>query len=826
MSISQESDIYSGFYLPHHAVIKADSTTTKTRVVFDGSCKTSTGISLNDTLMVGPKLQDDLFVILVRYRSHIYALTADIEKMYRQILVHPDDVKYQKILFRESRDETIKFYTSNTVTYGTSAGSYLAIKSLQQLGKDERESYPNASVVLQNDFYVDDLLSGAETLPKAKALRNELNALLAKGGFHLRKWASNHPSLSDNASNCGGSMSKSLDSDTTSKTLGIHWRPSSDTLCYSVKISDSKATKRAILLESAKLFDPLGLLGPVIVYAKIMMQLCWKSGITWDESVPQEIHNTWELYKSQLPVLETLRFTRCLLVENASNLQIHGFCDASEKAYGACIYLRSTSPNGKVYTRLICSKSRVAPVNSVSLPRLELCGALLLSTLYNAVRESFTLQIGDTYLWCDSTISLHWIHTAPYRLKTFVSNRVAKIQKRTVNCHWWHIPSADNPADFVSRGQLPAEFAVNAMWQTGPSWLTSPEQAWPRSLLPDITIPELKSPSNDSMQCMQITLDKFDILHRYSSMRTLQRVVAYNTRFLHNLKNKNQRITGNLTAQELKSSLTLIIKLTQSTGFLKEMNCLKSKKSLPDNSNLLQLSPYLDDLGIMRVGGQLSLPSLHNYQQHPMLLPSNHFITTLIVREEHARLMHAGAQATLYSVRQNYWPINSRNTVRKILHQCGRCFRAKPRLADYSSGLLPKCRIEQCRPFLKTGIDFCGPLFIKEKRFRNRNKVRVYVAVFVFMVTKAVHLELVCDFTSEAFIASLRRFFARCGKSAEIHSNNGTNFVGACREIREFFNSSEYQIALGKFLNDERITWHFIPPRAPYFGGLWEAAVK
>ncbi|XP_044594839.1 uncharacterized protein LOC123272203 [Cotesia glomerata] len=148
MSISQESDINSGFYLPHHAVIKADSTTTKTQVVFDGSCKTSTGISLNDTLMVGPKLQDNLFVILIRYRSHIYALTADIEKMYRQILVHPDDVKYQKILFRESGDETIKIYTLNTVTYGTSAGSYLAIKSLQQLGKDKRKSYPNASVVL------------------------------------------------------------------------------------------------------------------------------------------------------------------------------------------------------------------------------------------------------------------------------------------------------------------------------------------------------------------------------------------------------------------------------------------------------------------------------------------------------------------------------------------------------------------------------------------------------------------------------------------------------------------------------------------------------
>nr|XP_023021429.1 uncharacterized protein LOC111509830 [Leptinotarsa decemlineata] len=230
--ISGQDDTARGFYLPHHAVRKDDSLTTKIRVVFDCSAKTSTGISLNDTLMVGPKVQDDLFIILLSYRLHLYALTADVEKMYRQIRVHPDDAIYQTILYRESISDPIETYILEIVTYGTASASHLAIRSLQQLVEDEGHYYPLASVSLKKDFYVDDLLTGAKTLPKAELLRDQLQDLVKKGGFQLRKWASNHPSLISNYSEHPKNTHMCLDPESSVKTLGIHWNSKSDILFY------------------------------------------------------------------------------------------------------------------------------------------------------------------------------------------------------------------------------------------------------------------------------------------------------------------------------------------------------------------------------------------------------------------------------------------------------------------------------------------------------------------------------------------------------------------------------------------------------------------
>ena len=238
-----------GFYLPHHAVIKSDSLTTKTRVVFDGSVKTSSGISLNDSLMVGPTIQDDLFSLLTRFRTHKYALTADIEKMYRQVLVHPSDCIYQKILFRENEYEPIKTYSLNTVTYGTSCASFLAIRALQQLAIDEGAQHPIAAAVLQRDFYVDDLLTGANTRQEAALLRKELMKLLEKGGFPLRKWASNDPTLVSDVSVNPSDTYMSLNPDSTIKTFGIQWNPREDFICYSVNLASfpKQVTKRSIL---------------------------------------------------------------------------------------------------------------------------------------------------------------------------------------------------------------------------------------------------------------------------------------------------------------------------------------------------------------------------------------------------------------------------------------------------------------------------------------------------------------------------------------------------------------------------------------------------
>ncbi|XP_043479886.1 uncharacterized protein LOC122509722 [Leptopilina heterotoma] len=282
---------YTGFFLPHHAVLKEDSLSTKTRVVFDGSMEDSNDMSLNKALMVGPTIQDDLFTIYTRFRSFPFALTADIEKMYRQIQVDIEDANYQKILWRSNPTEPIKIYKLKTVTYGTASAPFLGTRVLKQLAIDEGDAFPLAAKVLKRDFFVDDMHTGASTYQEALELRNELIELTKKGGFNLRKWASNDSRLINDMTETSETELMSLHSIDTIKTLGIFWNPKDDTILYSVKPlnPDKQLTKRLILSEIAKLFDPLGLLGPVIVQAKLIIQLLWKLQISWDEIIPPEV---------------------------------------------------------------------------------------------------------------------------------------------------------------------------------------------------------------------------------------------------------------------------------------------------------------------------------------------------------------------------------------------------------------------------------------------------------------------------------------------------------------------------------------------------------
>ncbi|XP_057334343.1 uncharacterized protein LOC130673372 [Microplitis mediator] len=557
------------------------------------------------------------------------------------------------------------------------------------------------------------------------------------------------------------------------------------------------------------------------------MQLLWKAGLAWDESIPISIHLLWAQFRAQLPMNEGLRFKRSVAPSGAVDIQLHGFCDASERAYEACMYTRSTDEDGHVLTHLVYSKSRVAPVSSLSLPRLELCAALLLSRLYDVTIKTLLLDIKDVYLW--SGLS-HFIgHTPPPLLKTFVANRVAEIQRLYNRCHWRHVSSQDNPADSISRGQTPAEFAASNIWQTGPSWLQYEPSRWPKEALSSIDIPEMKPVAPDCVLCMKIECGLNDLLEKYHSSYKLKRVVAYLMRFIYNARHKDHRRFDRLSLQELQQAHDLIIRITQRSAFLKEINQLKNNEVISGNSKLIPLNSYLNEQDLLRVGGRLARSLLSKEQQHPLLLPAHHYITRFIITEERVWLKHVGTQATLYLVRQTYFPLDGRKITRKIIYRCITCFRAKPCAADHVMGILPEPRVTPSRPFLRVGIGYCGPMYIKEKRFRNRSRLKVYVAIYVCMSTKAVHLELVSDLTTEAFIGSLRRLFSRHGKSLEMYSDNATNFVGANREFNELqtlFNLEKHKSSILSFLTSERITWHFIPPHAPHLGGLWEAAVK
>ncbi|XP_062542421.1 uncharacterized protein LOC134210387 [Armigeres subalbatus] len=389
-------------FLPHHPVFKEDSTTTKVRVVFDASCVTSSGVSLNDVLLAGPVIQDDLRSIIMRSRTKQIMLVSDVEKMFRQIWVHPEDRPLQCILWRSDPQDDISVYELKTVTYGTKPAPYLATRTLKQLAMDEGMAYPIGSRAVREDTYMDDIITGADTVEETCELRKQLSEMSEGGGFSLRKWASNSPKVLEGlpedslAIRTGDGIN--LDPDPSIKTLGLIWMPKSDQLKFSFNIPsvrpNQQYSKREVLSVIATLFDPLGLLGAAITTAKIVMQLLWKyrdkddRALDWDQPIPSKVGEMWRKLIGQLPLLNEVRIDRYVIVPSAVSTELHCFSDASEKAYGCCIYLRSVDTAGKIKVCLLSSKSRVAPLKCQTIPRLELCGAVLSAELFITVLDS------------------------------------------------------------------------------------------------------------------------------------------------------------------------------------------------------------------------------------------------------------------------------------------------------------------------------------------------------------------------------------------------------------------------------------------------------
>ena len=689
------------------------------------------------------------------------------------------------------------------------------------------------------------------TIEEILKIRDKIIDLLKSGNFNIRMWASNHQHALDNIHEKVFNSENVIDPNSVSKTLGISWNSQTDKFIYTARpISNVvKLTKRVILSKIAKIFDPLGLLGPIILSAKVIMQDCWKlKGLGWDGSVTQEISAKWVSFTHQLNNMQDLFIDRHILLKNPKSIELHGFCDASLLGYGACIYIRSIDYNGKIRVRIACSKSRVAPINKsnddglgskvkkekVTIPRLELCAALTLARLYKSVHSALDLSITRTILWSDSTIVLHWLKKSPQTLKVFESNRVREIQTLEKNIEWRHVKSDDNPADALSRGQYPTEFSQNKIWFSGPSWLSKQERFWPVSSCPHISeLPGIKTFITNTKCCT--------ILHRFSSYSKLINSIAYSLRAivcLINRKSKKFKIStfGNLnnlnqkdlTIAEKLEAERKILRIIQKEQFNVEFETLVKSKNIK-SPKISALNPFIDQYGLIRVGGRLKNSNLSDEHKYPILLPSYHYVTDLIIREMHLRFYHAGIQSTLYTIRQRFWLLDGKNQIRKIIRNCITCIRHRPIPINYKMADLLAPRVQSNAAFLHTAVDYFGPLYIKEKKFRNRTTLKAYGCVFVCMSTKAVHIKIVSDLTTDGVLAAFRRFISQRAVPSEVYSDNGANFVGANNQLRELYallENEQFRKEVKSFALQKNINLHFNPPESPHFGGLWEAAVK
>ncbi|XP_065091051.1 uncharacterized protein LOC135712014 [Ochlerotatus camptorhynchus] len=703
------------------------------RVVFDASAKTTTGVSLNDTLLVGPTVQNDIVSIILRFCIHLVVLTADVPKMYRQVWLHKDDCKYQLILWWDS-DGNLKVFELRTVTYGVASSPHHATRVLIQLATDEGEEFP---------------LANTEVL---KAIPAEIQ----------------EKQLSFDDTGINNSI----------KTLGLIWNLKEDYFLFRTALVswDVKVTKRIVLSEIGQLFDPLGFLGPIIVSAKLVMQDIWRLGLEWDDELPEELLQRWKQFRHQLPVVNQIRKPRCAFQDEAVTIELHGFSDASKRAYGAVVYIRSINKDGTIFVNLVASKSRVAPLKPSTIPRLELCGALLLADLVRKVVSAMQIRFDVVKLWCDSQIVLCWLKKSPLALNQFVANRFAAIVELTQDYQWGYIQSDDNPAD---------EFMVE--WFTVimefPSNIGDPEH------LEESAIPEVKSAVVLAVMkcCPAIVLD------RLSNYMRMQRAWVYVHRYIDIKVHKKQGF-GDISADEIKKAEASILSVLQRECFG------DLRKALHSNSiqrhPLRNLAPFLGDDGLIRVGGRLKYSAIPYDGKHQVLLPEKHHVTEAIIRGLHLEHFHVGQNGLLAIVRERYWPVRVRVAIKKIVSNCQVCARQRHIPGGQFMGNLPESRVNPAPPFSKVGIDYAGPFMLKLGG-RSTKLYKAYVVVFVCMAVKAIHFELVSSLSTETFIAALQRFSSRRGLPSNIHSDNATTFVGANHELaalKELFEDQQHQL--------------------------------
>ncbi|XP_043485239.1 uncharacterized protein LOC122513069 [Leptopilina heterotoma] len=673
---------------------------------------------------------------------------------------------------------------------------YLANRVIKQLAADEGDDFPEAKLVLENNFNVDDGLFGGNNLKKTLDLKNDLCKLLARGGFTLYKFSSNTPKLLDDQTDI--EQSKNLDiteTENNSSVLGLIWNSKDDEFRFTVKIqSYTVITKRLVLSIISKLFDPLGLVAPIIIVAKMLMQDLWLQKLDWDSELPQKFREKWDSYFHKLKSIDAIQIPRWTGHKEGSKIEVHGFADASSRAYAGVVYIRILNPNESPRLTILQAKTKVAPIKIITIPRLELCGIVLLKKLLKRVVDDLRLDLVQLYGWTDSTIALSWLAKHPSRWKTFVANRVQTVHTL-----------------------LPSD---NELWWQGPSWLREPEIFWPSSPVKEhVMSNELRKPK----VYLNVTESRLDLakelIEKYSTWPKLIKIVTLCFRFIKKLIARIKGDSSYLNSsscdvKEMRESKQFLIRTIQNQYYCREIQDLKGGRQVKSSSTIKSLNPFLDQDGVLRVSGRLNNAPIEYDAQHPIILPK-HRLSELLARQAHLRCLHHGPQLTLYVLRQNFLIIGGRNLIRKLIHGCVTCVRQKAKTSTQLMSDLPTPRVTISNPFTHCGLDYAGPISVKLGKGRGYQSQKGYIALFVCLDTRAIHLELVSDNTTQSFLGALNRFVSRRGLPNDLYSDNGKNFKGPDKELQRSFKKICRDPTLEGYLSKNEIVWHFIPPYAP-----------
>ncbi|XP_049866576.1 uncharacterized protein LOC126367197 [Pectinophora gossypiella] len=782
-------------YLPHFGVYHPQKQ--KVRVVHDAAARNE-GISLNSLLIPGPDLLQPLLKILFRFREGLVAMTADIKEMFPQVRIREQDRDALRYLWRSDKSQPLKEFRMTSVIFGACCSPFVAQFIKNKNAREHAHQFPKAVDAILFSHYMDDYIDSQDDVNEAAHLAADIVKVHGAACFEMRGWISNKSeALKLVPEDLRAVQQVEVDLGEPAsfiRALGIAWYPSTDFIGFRTGLTETapvKLTKRKVLSHIMRVYDPLGLLGPIVVQGRILFQQTWRTNVGWDTDLPQTEASKWSDWFRDLSKVTALKIPRWYSGAKGSEpsfRELHVFSDASELAYACVAYWRLLYPDGSIKVALIASKARVSPLRPISIPRLELQAALIASRLGVTIKDSH--------------------------------------RKKSIHL---------NVADDATRLR-PINLDATHRWFSGPSFLLKSSEDWPSEPL---NVPpvrdELKCPRNELVGLLTIGAVIPDPitppLDRFSDWVRLLRATARTHQAAALFKNclatahpRLRRLSTPATlppldADLMKAAERHVLRRIQLESFQNEIHLIVNSKPIPSSSRISKLSPSLGEDKLLHLAGRIkAVENVDPNVRSPILLDGRHPAARLLVEHYHRRAGHANHEAVINEIRQRFWLLRLRNTVRTVANRCLQCRIRKAAPLNPPTGDLPPQRLaHHQRPFTFTGLDYFGPVNVTVGR---RHEKR-YVALYTCLTTRALHLELVHSLSADSAIMSLRRFIARRGQPDTIFSDNGTAFVGANRILREFFNEN-----VRDFVATKAIRWKFIPPAAPTFGGAWERMVK
>ena len=872
----------------HFPVVKLNRETTKVRPVLNFAEKFQ-GKSLNDCVSAGPNQFCDIRKVLIRARKFPIFLSMDISAMFLQIRMPECDQALHSLLWKPEEDSEIREFRFTRHTFGNRGSPAVAVFCIKQMAKELEKKYPRAAESVLNSTIMDDTVDSFKTVEEAVLVMRDLEKIFKECGMECGKYCTNSLEVlgkipeEKRTQVLKVSAVSEVETENQVKTLGIRMDCVKDQIFFKpLEIKETTWTKLTVLKTYARLFDPLGLMIPYTIIAKAIFQSLWIHSKEWGLELQEDQLDKWLNWLKCMPDLKEIRIPRCVIDHFEDDLEqsLHVFCDASEIAYGYCLYVRTKYRDGTVLVRLVQANARVAPMKAQSIPRLELMGASLALEVLNLANDVYQMEPTQIHWYSDSATSLAWIRSQSRMLKTFVGNRVSKIQQGTLLMNWHHVPTDQNPADLCSRGLMPKELSESDLWWQGPEFLRTGEITFPElpeNVLSDSAKSEFKKSSESAFvptACMfsfYANLRKirdeyvptpeeetFQLHPRFfTDLQSLLNATAYWQRYMDNLQSGARKTPDGkvrmfkvdmtkyrtsestvstktlaklppISKEEREKALTFHLKWHQKESFAKSLSWLEKSGFLSTDNPLLGAKPVIDGDGLMRVSsrmtGNLVMPLKAT---HPIIVDVKHPLATLLIWDVHQRyLLHGGGHGTcMGALSHRYFLPRGKNFVKNLLRQCLTCQRLNARSMVQVMSPLPDFRVQEGStrlvPFATTCMDIFGHFWTKQGQRQPRQKR--WVLLFVCAQYRCVSLELVTEMTAAAVTNAINIFLARRPTPRRFVTDNGKNFFGLSNALnREYGNLERWK--LKRAFPD--IKWHFIPKSASHMAGVHERMVQ